>query len=607
MRIIGTKFCGHDSALCLLDIKAKKIYAISTERFTRIKHDSLDITPILEACNFKNIDYVSHSYSDFEDKGHDGELREKMTFNKDIEKALRSIIKPNYAADLTLTKVKKNKMIFKSIFINPAAFKAYYSAKFKRALVQETPDGNKKAFTNYINKNFAKYNLTPKKVFFYDHHLCHAIPSYYLSPYNDKKALALTIDGQGDGYFSKLFYFNGLEDYKLIGQSKADFMGEGDKFLSIGRLYNYFTQAMDLRPNSDEGKVEALAAFGNADERLYQQLMGATYLDKNLLSINFDIKLIKKFYDINWLKEQRSRVGDENFCASIQTYLEDIMVNYLNIAYEKYPVNNLCLSGGVAANIIMSLAIYERTMFKNIYVYPAMADDGLAIGSAILTAISLGQDIRWLKNFSMPYFGDSFSRDQVKDTLDGFDNISYEDLGNNWPEKAAISVSEGKICALFHGRMEFGPRALGNRSIIANPMLEDTRQRINSTVKRRPAYQPFCPSILEEERERLFQDSFSHKHMAIAFRMKKEFINDLPCAVHIDGTARPQFVEEKDNPNYYRYLKALKKITGYGISLNTSFNLHGRTIVRTPKDAIIDFIDCNIDELFIEGYRVKRN
>jgi carbamoyltransferase len=154
--------------------------------------------------------------------------------------------------------------------------------------------------------------------------------------------------------------------------------------------------------------------------------------------------------------------------------------------------------------------------------------------------------------------------------------------------------------------MEFGPRALGNRSIVANPMLEDTRQKINSTVKRRPAYQPFCPSILEEERERLFYDSFSHKHMAIAFRMKEEFIKYLPCAAHIDGTARPQFVEESDNPLYFRYLKELKALTGYGVSLNTSFNLHGRTIVRTPKDAVVDFLDCNIDELFIEQFKVKR-
>ena len=605
MKIMGTKYCGHDSAICILDTSQKKIFAMSTERVTRIKHDSIDITPIIEAYDFENIDYVSHSYSDFEDKGHDGELREKMTYTKDIEKALRRIIKPKYVKDMNMSRAEKNKFIFKSLFGNFSAVRAYYSSKFKRALVKESAVGNRKAFTSYIEKNFNKFNLSPKKIFFYEHHLCHATPSYYLSPFNGDKALALTIDGQGDGFFSKLFLFNGPADYQLIGQSTADFLDKG-VFLSIGRIYENFTRAMDLRPNSDEGKVEALAAYGKADKDLLQQLKRATHVDKNDLSINFDIVKIMPFHNIDWLKARRSKVGDENFCASVQTFLEDSIVTYLNYAYEKYPISNLCLSGGVAANIIMSLNIYERTPFKNIYVLPPMADDGLAIGSAILTAIDFGEDVAWLKNFEMPYFGDSYSRDKVKKALDSFDNIIYDDLNDNWPQEAALSVSKGKICSIFQGRMEFGPRALGNRSIIASPMLEGTRKKINSTVKRRPSYQPFCPSILEDERERLFKNSFPHKYMAIAFRMKDEFVKDLPCAVHVDGTARPQFVEEKDNPDYYRYLVALKDITGYGVSLNTSFNLHGRTIVRTPNDAVVDFIDCNIDELFIEGYRVRR-
>ena len=246
MRIAGTKYCGHDSALCLLDTDKKTVFAISTERVTRIKHDYLDITPILDAYQLHIVDYVAHSYNDFEDKGHDGELREKMTYNKDIEKALRLIIKPNYAKDLSLSRTEKNKLIFKSLFNNFSAVKSYYVAKYKRALVKETPEGSRRAFTNYIQLNFNKFNLKPKKIFFYEHHLCHAIPSYYLSPFNGDKALALTIDGQGDGFFSKLYVFNGLEDYKLIGQSTADFMGNSDRFLSIGRLYNYFTKAMDL-------------------------------------------------------------------------------------------------------------------------------------------------------------------------------------------------------------------------------------------------------------------------------------------------------------------------------------------------------------------------
>lgn len=601
---MGTKYCGHDSALCLIDTNSNSIFAMSTERVTRIKHDQLDITPILEKYKFSNIDYVSHSYSDFEDNAQDGELREKMTYNKDIEKALRKIIKPSYIKDLNITRIEKNKAILKAIFSDFGSVKNYYVAKIKRALVKETPEGNRKAFTSYIEKNFRIFNLKPKKISFYEHHLCHAIPSYYLSPFNGEKAIALTIDGQGDGYFSKAYLFEGANQYRLIGQSSADFIGGGDRFLSIGRIYNLFTQAMDLRPNSDEGKVEALAAFGIADKNLLSLLKGATKIDLDILSINFDIPKIKPFYDIGWLKAQRKEVGDENFCASVQSYLEDTVVTYLNAIYKKYSINNLCLSGGVAANIIMSLHIYEKTDFKNIYVLPPMGDEGLAIGSSILTAIEMNQNLSWLRNFQMPYFGDSYTRSEVKRVLQDFNNISIEDVEENWPELAAKSVAKGKICALFHGKMEFGPRALGNRSIVANPMFSDIRQRINSTVKRRPNYQPFCPSILEDERKRLFKDSFAHKHMAIAFRMKDKYIKDLPCAVHVDGTARPQFVEEKDNPNYYRYLKALKDIIGYGVSLNTSFNLHGRTIVRTPYDAVIDFIDCNIDELYIEGYKV---
>jgi carbamoyltransferase len=357
---------------------------------TRVKHDQLDITPILEKYKFSEIDYVAHSYSDFADKAQDGELREKMIYNKEIEKALRIIINPSYIQDLNISRAKKNQAIFKALFANVTAVKSYYFAKFKRALVKETTEGNKNAFIKYIKTNFKKFGLKPKKILFYEHHLCHAIPSYYLSPFNGKKAIAMTIDGQGDGFFSKVYFFENAEDFKLIGESFANFIGGGDRFLSIGRIYNLFTQAMGLRPNSDEGKVEALAAYGIADKDLLSLLKNATTIDKDSLSIGFNINKIKYFYDIDWLKGQRNNIGNENFCATVQSYLEDTIVEYLNAVYKKYPINNLCLSGGVAANIIMSLKIYERTSFKNIYVLPPMGDEGLAIGSAILTAIDFG-------------------------------------------------------------------------------------------------------------------------------------------------------------------------------------------------------------------------
>jgi len=606
MKIIGTKFCGHDSALCFIDTKRKELMAMSTERVTRIKHDFLDISPILEEYKFGNLHSVSHSYNDFEDKSRDGELRARMIFNKEIEKALRLIIRPKYIKDLNISRKKKNLLIFRALFHNFGAVKKYYSSKIKRAFVKENTETNKKAFEKYISNVFRENGSRVRNVNFYEHHLCHAVPSYFLSHFCGEGAIALTLDGQGDGYFSKLYHFKSETEFKLIGESPATYLGHDDKYLSIGRIYNYFTRAMDLRANSDEGKVEALAAFGKADPLLLKKLKDATRIDTKKLIINFNKKCILDIYNLDFLKKERSRIGDENFCAVVQTYLEETIIEYLNAIYDKYPINKLCLSGGVAANIIMSLNIYEKTKFKKIFVLPPMGDEGLALGSAILNALELKQDISWIKDYYMPYFGDEYSREEVKKIIYQFTNIDIEDLGEKWPEEAAKSVAKGKVCSLFHGRMEFGPRALGNRSIIASPIFETSRDKINSTVKRRPSYQPFCPSILEEDRLRLFEDSFPHKHMAIAFRMKKEHIGKLPCAVHVDGTARPQFVEEKDNPNYYRYLKELKRITGYGVSLNTSFNLHGRTIVRTPKDAVVDFIDCNLDELFIEGYRIRR-
>ena len=610
MRILGSKFLGHDSAIALIDTKTKTLFAMSTERATRIKHDGFDISPVLDLYNINNLDYVCHSFSNFDNTNSFIETRAKDVYDIKIERSMRNIIKPKYRKDLSLSKSEKSNKRLKAVFSNFSDVINYYKFKIKRTLLANNEESNKQTFTDYINEIISKTNRKEFNINYYEHHLCHAVAAYYFSSFQDSESvISLTIDGKGDDYFSKTFTFES-GDYNLVGEGCAVQFSIGkDKFVtSIGDIYGNFTQAMDLHRNSDEGKVEALAAFGKPDENLIKQIKEATIIDKENLSINYDIEKIKPFYNMDWLKEQRSKVGDENFCAVVQRYLEDTMVEYLNAIYEKYPTQNLCLSGGVAANIIMSLNIYERTSFKNIYVLPPMGDEGTAIGSAILQALELGEDVSWLKEHYMPYFGDEYSKEEVEKALKTFTNITYEDLGEDWPKEAAKSVADGKICALFHGKMEFGPRALGNRSIIANPMLNDVRDRINSTVKRRPSYQPFCPSILEEERERLFglENSFPHKHMAIAFRMKEEFIKDLPCAVHVDGTARPQFVEEKDNPNYYRYLKELKNITGYGISINTSFNLHGRTIVRTPEDAVVDFIDCNIDELFIEGFRVKR-
>ncbi len=616
MKIIGTNFMGHDSAVFFIDTKAKEIFAMSTERVTRIKHDSKDPGPILEKYRFEDVDYVCQGYGAFDEKVRTdlGAERVAALIQK---KAYCDLLQPKYIKDLFPSAKEKYLAYLKSFLKNPLKtledldrIKPDFRRRFLEAHKNET---DRKVLENYMKEVFGEHGIVPKSFEFYDHHLCHAAGAYHFSPFAYRqKCLSVTLDGWGDGCFGKAFLFDG-DRFELVGTSpirQVDHEGididPSHDLTSIGILYGNFTVALGLRRYSDEGKVEALAAFGKKDEAMYDALMEATKITPE--GMDYDPAAIKPYYDMAYLKKKAQELGQENFAATIQEYLEDAVVAYMTKLAEKFPdIDTLCFSGGVAANIIMNLAVYERTKFKNLYIFPPMGDEGVAVGAALLKALEEGADIGWVNGYYMPYFGNALSKEEVESALEIFsDRVRQEYVGDVWPEMAAESIAQKKIVAIVHGRMEFGPRALGNRSILANPTDPAIKDRINLTVKRRPKYQPFCPSILEEERERLFESSFPHKHMAIGFRVKEEYRDKIPSAIHVDGTARPQFVEEADNPAYYRLLKKVKERTGFGVVINTSFNLHGRTIVHTAEDALLDFIDCNIDELYIEGYRITR-
>ena len=601
MKIIGSKFYGHDSALVEIDFEKKTIFAMSTERVTRIKHDDMDISPILNSYKFTDIDHVCHGFSESSMPYNRAEELEKM-------KSFRALFKPTYVKDIKVSNFTKITKTITGLFTNTKDTLYYLQRKTKQELYPDKKfNSPSEKLTYYIKNVFKQNNIEIDDVTYYDHHLSHAIASYYFSPFVGKEnVLSLTVDGEGDGFFSKLYIFDKEQNYSQISQSHTEKISTSNQLTSIGNLYSNFTEALDLRPNSDEGKVEALAAFSTKNDVLYNSLMECTTI--SIDGIKYDTKQISKFYNIAYLKEQIKLMGEESFASTIQSYLEDTIVEFLNIVSSKYDTQHLCLSGGVAANIIMSLNIYERTPFKNIYVLPFMGDEGVAAGCAILKALEVKQDLSWLANQYMPYFGNEHTKNDVEDAIKSYSNkITSQYLGDTWYEDAAKILSQDKVISVVHGKMEFGPRALGNRSILANPVNPGIREMINLKVKKRPKYQPFCPSILEEERERLFEKSFKHKHMAIAFRVKEEFHNEIPSAVHVDGTARPQFVEEEDNPTYFKLLKKLKEYTGFGVLINTSFNLHGRTIVHTPSDAILDYLDCNIDVLYLNGFKITRN
>jgi len=594
--IAGSKLYSHDSALFVIDFGKKEIFAMSTERVTRKKHDGVVPSFILECHPFKKFDYLCHG---FNGKSINWSLPEKLE-NKRLR---REFFRPLYLLSNSESRMKKILALSKRwrALVKLAGLsvvgKLYDDSRF------DTPQ---QKFSRYIQDTFEKCGTETGEICFYDHHLSHAIGAYYFSPFVGKpNVLSLTIDGAGDGYFSKLYRFDKEKNHTLIASSETTRFNGGGDFASIGELYSRFTQALGLRRNSDEGKVEALAAFSKPDENLLALLGECTGISAD--GIRYDVDKLALIYDKEFLSGEIERIGKETFAATIQHYLETSIVSFLNQIHQKYGGEYLCLSGGVAANIIMSLNIFEQTPYKKIYVVPFMGDEGIAAGAAILKALELRLDVDWLSERVMPYFGNRHTEESVKKALDRYsDRIDHEYLGEKWYESAALELSRDRVIAVVHGRMEFGPRALGNRSILANPTHQEIRKMINLKVKRRPAYQPFCPSILEEERERLFENSFPHKHMAIAFRVRPEYHDKIPSAVHVDGTARPQFVEEADNPAYYRLLRELKKHTGFGVTINTSFNLHGRTIVHTPEDAIVDYLDCNIDTLYLEGYRIVR-
>lgn len=604
MKYLGTKFYGHDSSIFYLDNIKKKVFAISTERLTRIKHDDRDISPLILAYlknEIKKVHFVSQGYKQ----------QEPNPYRFYIVDIFRLIIKPKFYSDIkNLNSLVKFWKFFIFFFKDTKNFILYFFYKINKNFFNiKKRIFNEKILSNVGLRKFIKKTLSKcgfyKSIEYWDHHLCHAASAYYFSNFNKKRSLSLTIDGYGDGVFSSLYEFKGKE-INFLHDSKAKIFSLKNKKIqaSIGFVYSSFTEALGFRKNSDEGKVEALAAFGKLNKKLYHDLYSSILITENGLIFN---ERVKFFYDLSYLKRIINKIGKENVACTVQKWLEKIIVLYLKKIYQKYKCSNLCLSGGVAANVIMNMKIFEKTKFKNLYIFPAMADDGIAAGAAILSALKHNEDISWLGKVDMPYFGPSISNNEITKAINLFKNINSRNLGKKIYVTAAKSLANKKVIAFVQGRMEFGPRALGNRSILANPFNKATKDYINSNVKKRPSFQPFCPSVLEEDRKKYFEKSYSNKHMTIAFKMRDKYTKIFPSAVHIDGTGRPQFVTKKRNEKFYKVLKEFKKITGYGILINTSFNLHGRSMVNTAYDAIKDFLDCNLDELYIGEYLIKKN
>jgi len=612
---IGTKMYGHDASIFTIFPETQEIFAISAERLTRYKHDkTFPIQAFEKMVEYMQLDPAAVTLIRLGNSLSSQVNSELPETFYEYSQAERDFLKAPYSGDF-----RRNAKAFRQQSGVIRFFQRMASPAGRRMFALKKWHWKMRSLEWHFQQRLQKLFPNARiQIEFFDHETCHAASAYYFSPFD--RALSISLDGMGDGrIFSRVFI---AENGKMneIGQSESPdvlFKPEGFRVLrqsphlSLGIIYLWITSYMGYEPNSDEGKVEALAAFGNWDNPLYHSLRTIAKVSSEK-GIQLDSHAANTVLSKVELDRISASLSKEDMAAAVQKFTENTVLDYLRPLMESTGIRNICLSGGVVANVIVNLRIFTE-LGCQMYVVPAMGDDGSSQGAAVLQMLAAGfsaEKLSWLRQQQMPYWGTSYTRQTVGEELQAISkqrgDIVIEDLGDTWPEVVGEMVCAGKVGALFHGRMEWGPRALGNRSLIADPRNPDMREILNRDIKRRPLFQPFCPSILAEDRAELFEHSYDNKHMTVAFEMRKQFWASLPGAVHVDGTARAQFVSAEDNPNYHRVLKKVKEIAGFGILLNTSFNKHGRTIAESVTDAVTDFADTSMDFLMIEGFYVKK-
>lgn len=443
-----------------------------------------------------------------------------------------------------------------------------------------------------LRSNFANSNIKWHR---FDHHTCHAAFASYSSGFNN--AVCLVVDGTGEAGSVSAFTF---QNKKL----KRFFEHHGTE--SLGGFYILLTEFCGFNPMlGEEWKTMGLASYGKKHEVVYSQL-------KSLLRVNglnlcwnksSTVWEIKKTIKEILQKESDSFQIKADVAFTGQLVFSELMLEVLNNLHNKEKKQNIILTGGVALNSSFNGTILSKTEFQQLYVPSAPADDGNAIGAAWLAfQKTMKTNPSQLKVPFSPFLGSEIDEEDIKRF------ICYSGLKNshNTPEqtifKTAKFLAEGKIVAWVQGKAEFGPRALGNRSILADPRSKKVRNKLNENVKFREQFRPFAPSILPEFGEIYFENYQDSPYMERTLRFRKEVINQIPGVVHVDQTGRLQTVFQSVNPKFYSLISAFHQITDIPILLNTSFNVMGKPIVHSFSDALTVFLGSDIEVMVVNDY-----
>ncbi len=565
--ILGIKYGGHDTAAALF-MDGRIVAACEQERYTRDKHSRNFPTEAIQDClkiGGIGIDDVSE-----------------------------------------LAFVNHLKTYIREIYLRPAL-----ESDERIGFLLEDFERVRKAF--YMEDVLREHTGFKGPISFQRHHMCHVAGSYYPSGFKD--ALLVSFDGMGEHETGVLA--TGIDGHIEIVQQSNTYPN------SLGLVYSAITYFLGWKNHYDEGIIMGLAPFGDSSKKIpgyhmtYYEVFEEILQETGDYTFKVDFSWLD-YYNTRdkWVSEkfvavfgQKRNHGDaitehhKNIAAAVQDRLEAVALGQLRRARKQYGLKKLCLSGGVALNCSMNGAILKSGIFDELYVQPASGDQGTTVGICYLTH---QQRIKSFIPAKKPnaYLGSRFTSEEVLQVLQG--KGAQFSKPDNVFKKTAELLEEGKIIGWFQGAAEFGPRALGNRSILCRPFPASMRDHLNLRVKFREEFRPFAPSVMREHAGEYFHINQESPHMLMAVQAREETKDKIPATVHIDGSCRVQTVTEGDNLAFYRLLQAFKERTGVPVLLNTSFNVKGQPIVNSPAEAVDCFQSTKIDCLVLGEYLLEK-
>jgi carbamoyltransferase len=437
-----------------------------------------------------------------------------------------------------------------------------------------------------------------------DHHLAHAASAFLCSPFEE--AAILTVDGAGEEDTTVWWHGQGRQIRRLGGVRLPH---------SLGQLYSATTAFLGFKVQEDEYKVMGLAAMGKPRY--------APYLMENVVTLLPDGGFAIKPYFLDYHLARNGKFSPEveklfgapraegeeigerhaDIAASVQSVLEQALFSTLRKLHARTNISCLGMAGGVALNCTANGKIFTNTPFEKVFVQPAAGDNGTSLGAALYWA-NAGQ-----KRLTVPlqhaYWGPSYGRDRTQTALRAA-GVPYTELPEDaLIERAARLLADGNVVGWFHGRMEWGPRALGARSLLADPRRAEIKEKINRIIKKREPFRPFAPSVLEERAAEFFEHYEPSPFMLFTFPVKSSQRSTIPAVTHTDGTARPQGVTAKGSPRYYRLIRRFGELTDVPVLLNTSFNVQ-EPIVCSPEDALATFQGCDMNYMVLDDFLVAK-